>query len=78
MPKWSHPGGKLVELGPALLTDEELAYSLTLKDMEVIGPLIIADSDSWNVFEEPRFAFQVEIRTSNAETRHRIEGFAAK
>ena len=24
MAKWSHPGGKLIELGPALLTDEEL------------------------------------------------------
>ena len=24
MPKWTHPGGKLIELGPAALTDEEL------------------------------------------------------
>ncbi len=23
-PKWNHPGGKLVELGPSALTDEEL------------------------------------------------------
>jgi len=23
-PTWKHPGGKLIELGPALLTDEEL------------------------------------------------------
>ena len=23
-PKWNHPGGKLIELGPASLTDEEL------------------------------------------------------
>lgn len=23
-PKWNHPGGKLVELGPSSLTDEEL------------------------------------------------------
>lgn len=23
-PKWTHPGGKLIELGPSSLTDEEL------------------------------------------------------
>jgi len=23
-PTWNHPGGKLIELGPAALTDEEL------------------------------------------------------
>ena len=24
MGKWTHPGGKIIELGPAALTDEEL------------------------------------------------------
>lgn len=62
---------------PALLTDAELAYALTLEDMAVLGPLMIADSDSWNIFEEPRFAFQVEIRTNNQETCRRIEKLAA-
>ncbi len=56
-----------------LLTDEELSYSLSLKDMSVLGPLMIADSDSWNIFAEPRFAYLVEVRTSNAETRRRIQ-----
>jgi DNA repair protein RadC len=27
-PKWTHPGGKLIELGPAALTDEELLATL--------------------------------------------------
>ncbi|MCX5804249.1 MAG: hypothetical protein NTU69_12110 [Proteobacteria bacterium] len=27
-PKWTHPGGKLIELGPAALTDEELLAAL--------------------------------------------------
>jgi hypothetical protein len=63
---------------PVLLTDEELAYSLTLQDMEVLGPLMIADSDSWNIFDEPRFAYLVELRTSNAETRDRIQRLAGE
>jgi hypothetical protein len=56
-----------------LLTDRELSYSLTLEDMEVLGLLIIADSDSWNIFADSRFAYLVEVRLSNAETRRRIQ-----
>jgi hypothetical protein len=56
-----------------LLTDKELSYSLTLEDMEVLGLLIIADSDSWNIFADSRFAYLVEVRLSNAETRRRIQ-----
>ena len=56
-----------------MLTDEELAYALTLKDMGVLGPLMIADSDSWNIFGEQRFDYLVEIRISHAETRARIQ-----
>jgi hypothetical protein len=61
-----------------LLTDEELAYSLTLADMEVLGPLMIADSDSWNIFDEPRTAYLAELRESNAETCRRIQENMAK
>lgn len=32
-----------------LLTDEELSYTLTLNDMKVLGALLVADSDSWNI-----------------------------
>lgn len=56
-----------------LLTDEELSFSLTLKDMQVLGPLMVADSDSWNIFAESRDAYLYELRASNAETRRRIQ-----
>ena len=56
-----------------LLTDEELSYSLTLKDMDVLGPILIADSDSWNIFDKPRMSYLAELRANNAETRRRIQ-----
>ena len=56
-----------------LLTDEELSYALTLNDMKVLGALMVADSDSWNVFDEVRTAFLYELRANNAETRRRIQ-----
>ena len=58
---------------PVLLTDKELSYSLTLQDMDILSLLIIADSDSWNIFSESRFAYLVEVRINNAETRRRIQ-----
>jgi len=57
---------------PVLLTDEEMNYALTLKDMKVLGPLMVADSDSWNIFNDVRIPYLYELRASNAETRHRI------
>lgn len=56
-----------------LLTDEELSYAITLNDMKVLGALMVADSDSWNVFAEVRTSFLYELRASNADTRHRIQ-----
>ncbi len=56
-----------------LLTDEELSYTLTLSDMKVLGALMVADSDSWNIFAEVRTSYLYELRASNAETRSRIQ-----
>jgi len=56
-----------------LLTDQELSYSITLLDMKVLGPLLVADSDSWNVFSERRIPYLYELRASNAETCRRIQ-----
>ena len=56
-----------------LLTNQELSYSITLKDMKVLGPLMVADSDSWNIFSELRVPYLYELRASNAETRRRIQ-----
>jgi hypothetical protein len=57
---------------PVLLTDEELSNALTLDDMQVLGPLMIADSDAWNIFDESRYAYLDELRAKNAETCRRI------
>jgi len=58
---------------PMLLNDFELRYSLTLKDMNVLGPLLIADSDSWNLFDEPRLAYLDELRANILATNQRIK-----
>lgn len=57
---------------PVLLTDAELRAYLTPADLDVLLPLLIADSDSWNLFDEPRFAYLEELRANNAETRCRL------
>jgi hypothetical protein len=56
-----------------LLTDEELSYALTLNDMKVLGALMVADSDSWNIFAEVRTSLLFELRANNAKTRSRIQ-----
>jgi hypothetical protein len=56
-----------------LLTDDEISYTLTLSDMKVLGALMVADSDSWNIFAEVRRSFLFELRASNAKTRSRIQ-----
>jgi hypothetical protein len=57
---------------PVLLNDAELCVSLTPADLDVLLPLLIADSDAWNLFDEPRFAYLEELRANNAETRRRL------
>jgi len=57
---------------PVLLTDAELCAYLIPDDLEVLLPLLIADSDSWNLFDEPRFAYLDELRANVAETRQRL------
>lgn len=61
-----------------LLTDEELSFALTLDDMKVLGALMIADSDSWNIFSEARTSYLYQLRASNAETRNRIQKMVSK
>ena len=56
-----------------LLTDEELSFALTLNDMKVLDPLMVADSDSWNIFSEARSSYLFELRANNANTRNRIQ-----
>ena len=57
---------------PVLLNDEELRTSLTLKDMNILAPLLVADSDSWNIFDDVRLAYLDELRANIAETHRRL------
>ena len=57
---------------PVLLNDNELHAALTLRDMDVLGPLLIADSDAWNLFDQPRFAYLDELRTNIAQTCQKL------
>jgi hypothetical protein len=61
-------------MNPVLLDDEELCRSLSISDMEILGPLLIADSDAWDIFHEQRFAYLDELRANVTETRRRIWG----
>ena len=47
---------------PVILTDDQIRATLTLSDMDVLGPLMLGDSDSWNVCEPTRDAYMEEIR----------------
>lgn len=58
---------------PVLLSDEELSFSLTLSDMNVLGALLIADSDSWSIFSEFHNSYLYELRGNIVETRNRIQ-----
>jgi hypothetical protein len=63
---------------PVMLSDAELCAYLTSTDLQVLLPLLIADSDSWNLFDEPRFEYLDELRASNVATRRRLsQGKAA-
>lgn len=57
---------------PVLLNDEESRAFLTLENMDVLASLLIADSDSWNIFDEPRFAYLDELRANITETYKRL------
>jgi hypothetical protein len=58
---------------PVLFNNDELRAALTLCDMDVLGPLLIADSDAWNIFDEPRFAYLNELRKNITKTRKQLD-----
>jgi len=47
---------------PVILSDDQVRASLTLSDMDVLGSLLLGDSDAWNVCEPMRDAYREEIR----------------
>ena len=58
---------------PVILSDDQMRASLTLADMDVLGPLMLGDSDAWNVFEPTRNAYMDEIRMNIEKVRKVIE-----
>ena len=47
---------------PVILTEAQIRASLTLEDMEVLGTLMLGDSDAWNVCDPKREAYMSELR----------------
>ena len=47
---------------PVILRDDQIRLALTSRDMDVLGPILLGDSDAWNVCEPTRMAYMDEIR----------------
>jgi hypothetical protein len=54
---------------PVILSDDQIRDSLTLKDMNVLGPLMLGDSDAWNVCEPTREEYMKELRGNIAKVK---------
>ena len=57
---------------PVILNDDEIRASLTLADMNVLGPLMLGDSDAWNVCEPMRDEYMEELRGNIKKVRRVI------
>jgi hypothetical protein len=58
---------------PVILNNDEIRASLTQSDMDVLGPLMLGDSDAWNVCEPMRDDYMDELRWNIAKVRKVIE-----
>ncbi len=52
---------------------KRFALYLTLDDMDVLGPLMLGDSDAWSLFEPERLAYMEEARGNIAKVRKIFE-----
>ena len=59
---------------PVILSDEEICSYLTLDDMDVLGPLMLGDSDAWSLFEPERFAYMDELQENVEKVRMSLRG----
>ena len=57
---------------PVILSDEEIRSYLILDDMDVLGPLMLGDSDAWNLFEPERSPYMDELRGNVEKVREII------
>lgn len=58
---------------PIILSDDQIRTALTLSDMDVLGPLMLGDSEAWNVCEPMRNDYMKELRGNIAKVRKVIE-----
>jgi hypothetical protein len=58
---------------PVILSDDEMRAYLTWEDMDVLGPLMLGDSDAWNVCESKRDAYMEELRGNIEKVRDILE-----
>jgi predicted metal-dependent HD superfamily phosphohydrolase len=58
---------------PVILSDDQIRMALCLDDMEVLGPLMLGDSDAWNVCEPMRDVYMAELRGNIAKVRKIFE-----
>jgi len=54
---------------PVILSDDEIRTYLTLEDIDVLGPLMLGDSDAWNVCEPTRDRYMGELRGNIEKVR---------
>jgi len=54
---------------PVILSEDEIRTYLTLSDLEVLGPLMLGDSDAWNVCEPMRDDYMRELRGHIAKVK---------
>ena len=57
---------------PVVLTDDEIRTNLPLADMDVLGSLMLGDSDAWNVCK-PAVAYMEELPGNIAKVRNVFE-----
>jgi len=57
---------------PVILSEVEIRTYLTLPDMDVLGPLMLGDSDAWNVCEPMRNDYMKELRGNIEKVRNVI------
>jgi len=54
---------------PVILSDDQIRIALTFNDIDVLGPLMLGDSDAWNVCEPMREDYMTELRGNIEKVR---------
>ncbi len=57
---------------PVFLSDDELPQALTLRDIDVLSPVVMADSEAWTIFSDYQAPYQAEIAENMAVVRGKL------